>query len=161
MSSTRIASAVALLVFLAPVAAQPKPDFSGEWVLNKEKTKLELLTLDRLEAGVLRIEHAEPLFKFHRVFTVDGRESEFAYDLTTDGREVTRQDGDRKLISKLYWEGAALVYHTRIVTPNGEATNIVKHRLVDGGRALESDERREGPDLKYHNLWVFDLRPSS
>lgn len=61
-------------------------------------------------------------------------------------------------MSRLYWEGDILVFVTRIVAPQGEATNIVHYSLREGGRVIEAAEKFRGPKLSYDNLWVFDKK---
>jgi hypothetical protein len=49
---------------LAHVAAQAKPDFSGECVLNRQASTLP--PVSAVESGVVRIEHREPSCSFRR-----------------------------------------------------------------------------------------------
>ena len=156
MLQTPLLTLLAVSVFTLSAPGQQKPDFSGRWTFSKAKSKLQLESLAGLERGTVRIEHREPRFKFERTFTVSGKDSTYSYELTTDGREVATGEGGQKHFSKLYWEGNSLVFATRIVAPQGEATNVVHYRLLDGGRALQAEEQFRGPRLKYDNLWVFE-----
>jgi hypothetical protein len=151
-------SAGVIFLVISSVSAGGKPDFSGEWTLNKEKSKLENKQASNLEQATLRIEHREPLFKFHRTFTLGGKEDILSYELPTDGKEATGQEGEVKTFSKLYWEGDTLVYSTRLIAPWGEATNIVHYRLLDNGRLLQAEEQFRGRRLSYDNLWVFEKK---
>ena len=158
MTGTRVLITLVFLSIAASLGAQPKPNFSGEWVLNKAESKLQLQSLANLESGVVRIEHREPDFSFDRTFVVGGKESKTTYRLTTDGKESASQNGDQQHFSTLSWDGDVLVYFTRIVAPQGEATNTVRYRLRDGGRVLEAAESFRGPKLSYDNLWVLDKK---
>lgn len=154
---TTTQSMILSLFFLAfSAAAQSKPDFSGDWSLNKEKSKLQLQQLSSMEKATVTVEHHEPLFKFRRTFTIEGKENSLSFELKTDGKEVERDEGARHLISRLTWEGDILVFATRIVAPQGEATNIVRYSLREGGRLLQAEEKFRGPVLSYDNLWVFE-----
>jgi hypothetical protein len=155
MSRTHVAVVFSLSLLALAAQAQDKPNFSGEWVLNKAKSTL-IMRLADIEKGVVRIEHHEPVFKFHRTFTKNGKDDSYSYELTTDGKEVVSEEGNRKLYSRLYWEDSALVFFTRIVAPRWEATNIVYYRLLDDGRELQAEEHVRGPDSSHDNLWVFD-----
>ena len=80
------------LALLAPVAnsAPPestKPDFSGEWTLNREKSRLQTPMPD---STLFRIEHREPVFRLTRTHVVKGKADTFSIDLTTDGKEVVK-----------------------------------------------------------------------
>jgi hypothetical protein len=155
VSRIQIAVILSLSLVALAVPAQEKPDFSGDWVLNKAKSTV-IKQLAGLEKAVAHIEHHDPVFKFQRTFTIDGKDNSFGYDLTTDGEEVVSDQGDSKLYSRLYWDGNALVFFTRIVAPAGEATNIVHYRLAREGRELRAEEQFRGPQVSYDNLWVFD-----
>ncbi len=130
-------------------------DFSGEWILNREMSSFGLALLEKLEKAVATIVHKEPSFVLKRVFTLDGQDDSLTLELTTDGKERVSEEGDRKLFSRLYWEDDDLVFFTRIVTPQGEATNRVRYRLLENGRILRAEEKFVGPGLKYENVWVF------
>ena len=56
------------VVFLALVSpsmasGQPRPDFSGEWTLDRSASSLQG-DMTAVEGGVLRIQHREPSFEF-------------------------------------------------------------------------------------------------
>ena len=155
MSRTPVVAFLSLSLLALSALAQDKPNFSGEWVLNKAKSTL-MKELGGIERGVIFIEHNDPVFKFSRIFTTGGKDDSFAYELTTDGKEVIGEEGSRKLHSRLYWDGVALVYATRIVLPQAEAINVVRYRLAANGRELRAEEQFRGPKLSYDNLWVLD-----
>lgn len=56
-------AAVFFLVGAMTVIAQQKPDFSGEWKLNRQASTLSPTVARAAQSGVLRIEHHEPRFK--------------------------------------------------------------------------------------------------
>jgi hypothetical protein len=155
MRRTHIAVLLSLSLVALTASAQQKPDFTGDWVLDKAKSTL-VKQLAGIQKGVVHIEHDDPDFEFDRTFTFDGKDSNFGYELTTDGNEVVSDEDGNKLYSRLYWEGDSLVYFTRIVAPAGEATNVVHYRLANDGRELRAEEQFRGPQLSYDNLWVFD-----
>jgi RNA polymerase sigma-70 factor (ECF subfamily) len=133
-----------------------KANFSGEWTLNRQKSRLQLEALAKVEQAVLHIEHRASSFSLHRLFTIDGQHHEVVFDLPTDGSQVVRQEGERELRSRLGWETDILVFTTHIVTPSGDAINTVRYRMLPRGRQLEAAERYRGLGLSYDNLWVFD-----
>jgi hypothetical protein len=146
---------------LAPAALliasiREKPDLTGTWVLNLEKSRLQIET--KIERGAFTIEHREPEFRFSRVFVVGGKEDAVSYALTTDGKEKVEQGSGRTATSRLYWDGDVLVLDERIVLKDGrEATNVVHYSLQDGGKTLVAEEKFRGPIRKYDNHWVADL----
>jgi hypothetical protein len=155
-----LALAIGAVSFLGLQAAAPtldKPNLSGDWVLNLEKSKLQ--TQMKLDSATFTIDHKEPDFHFSRVFVVGGKEDVFSYSLTTDGKEKVEEQPDRTLYNRLYWDGDVLVFDVRIVLKNGrEATNVVRYSLRDGGRTFVAEEKFRGAVVKYDNLWVADRK---
>ncbi len=141
-------------------AAGEKPDFSGTWVFNAQKSRLQVPA--GLESAVFTIDHKEPVFRFSRVFVVGGKEDSLSYELTTDNREKVEKLSDRTVTSRLRWDGDALVLQNRIVLLDGrEATNTVRYRLLNDGRMFVAEEEFRGPLRKHDNLWVVDRKASS
>lgn len=150
-----------LLVFacVEASAAAEKPDFSGTWIFNAQKSRLQVPAM--LESGIFTIDHREPVFRFSRVFVIGGREDALSYELTTDGREKIEKLADRTITSRLYWDGDALVLKNRIVLLDGrEAINTVRYKLLNDGRMFVAEEEFRGPLRKHDNLWVADLKAS-
>ena len=151
---------VLLCTFAASSAAgQPKPNFSGDWVLDLSASQLHP-DFAMLEGGTVRIVHHEPSFSFHRTFSVKGRPSEVSYEVTTDGREhrSTGQSGGITLAT-MRWEQTALLLRQRITDPKvGELSNQVRYELLDDGRTLQATEDFEGAGRSHHNVWIFRRR---
>ena len=157
----RIAALLALAGLLAvgPVAGQQKPDLTGEWVLNKTRTQLQFPDITAIDRGSMEIEREGTSFQFKRVFVIGLEKDIYSYELTADGKEKTTREGKRKIVSKSYWEGDALVYDTRIDAPQGDATNVVYYRLREDGQVLEAEEHFRGPNHKHDNVWIFERKP--
>lgn len=158
MSSHQMTGPLVLALLLAVAApGQGNPDFSGTWIFNPQKSRLEIKL--NIERASFTIDHKEPDFHFSRVFVVDGKQDALSYSLTTDGREVVTKRTGRTTYSRLSWDGDGLVFDTRIVLDDGrEATNIVRYSLRDGGKTFVAEEKFRGPVLKYDNLWVADRK---
>jgi hypothetical protein len=154
-SYTFVAAAVALAVVMT-VIAQQKPDFSGEWQLNRQASLLSPIVAPVAQSGVLRIEHSDPSFKCQMTIVMDGKPFETKYELSTDGREVAATDGGRRTVSRLHWDGDTLVGTWRIDIPNGEMTIVFRYELQDGGRRLRAAEQLRGGGRDQDNVWVFD-----
>jgi hypothetical protein len=139
--------------------ARQRPDFSGEWVLDLENSRLHE-DYSVVERGVVHIDHREPTFTFRRVFTVKGRPSETSYTVTTDGKEhrATGPSGG-VAIAAMHWDHDALVLQQRISDPKaGPLTNDVRYELVDDGASLRATEDFAGGGRSHHNVWVFRRR---
>ena len=152
--------ALLLAVATATLGARfQRPDFTGEWVLDRGRTVLQYPQLAQLDGGVVRIAHTDTLFSFSRRFFLAGQRDTVSYTLTPGAAEVRGDDGPRQTYERLYWSADTLVFVSRIVAPQGVAVDSVWYRLLDGGRALEARERFRAPRLRYDNLWVFSRGP--
>ena len=152
-----LATAVAV-AWAAAAAAQARPDFSGEWVLNRQGSTLPP-PVSNVESGVVRIEHREPSFTFHRTYVMAGTPREAGFTRRTDGAE-TSETGPQGLtiVSTLCWDGTALVLAMRIKGSGFEATNDVRYELVEGGRRLRAAERGRSPQGNHDAVWIYDRR---
>ena len=65
-------AAVILLGVAISGLAQDKPNFSGEWILNREASTLSP-GADGVRSGVWRIEHREPTFHHRAAFVTGGK----------------------------------------------------------------------------------------
>ncbi len=149
LSLAALLAAAALLASAAPA----KPDFSGVWVIDPQRSQLAAWA--KFDSTTITIEHKEPKLRFHRVSVKSGKIDESGYELTTDGAEVVEKEGGSTRTSKLAWDGDALVYTSHMVLADGrQATNVVRYALKDGGKTFVAEEKFRGPVVKYDNLWV-------
>jgi hypothetical protein len=146
---------VALLAGTVTLGAQQKPDFSGEWTLNRQASTLSPGAA-AIRSGVMRIEHRDPMFRCKQTMVADLTPIEYAYELLSDGREVTGVQQGRSIVSSLRWDGEALVFTGRITGPNGELTVSFRYELEEGGRRLRAVEQLRGSGRDQDNVWVFE-----
>jgi hypothetical protein len=116
---------------------QEKPDFSGEWILNRDASTLSE-GADAVQSGVWRIEHREPTFRHQSAFAFEKGPREYSYELQTDGRDVVAEHQGARITSTLQWQGRALVVTWR--TQRSESDMTV------------------GTDHDQDNVWVFDRK---
>ena len=120
--------ALAGVMTAASLSAPPpgRPDFSGEWRMNRELTRLEIA---RPDSTVFRIVHREPSFELSRTHVFEGRSDFFSISLRTDGQEVVvERSSGVTLHSRAFWEGDRLVFASRIVRNGEEATTACRKR---------------------------------
>ena len=156
MPSHPFTAAVVLLAGAMTAIAQPKPDFSGEWTLNRQASVLSPIVAPAAQSGALRIEHREPSVAMHMTIVFSGKPFDTKYELLSDGREVVATDGGRRIVSSLRWDGDALVAAWRIEGPDGEMTISFRYELQDGGRRVRATEQLRGRGRDQDNVWVFD-----
>jgi molybdate transport system substrate-binding protein len=152
-------SSVAMALVLAvssPAMPQDKPDFSGEWILNRADSTLTG-GADTVESGTWRIEHHDPQFR-HQVSLMfrGGRPLSYEYSIRSDGSEVVNTDRGRRVALTLRWDGTALLFVTRTSAAASESTVTYRYELVAGGRRLRATESVRGTDHDQDNVWVFD-----
>jgi hypothetical protein len=136
---------------------QEKPDFSGEWILNRQASTLSP-GADAVRSGVWRIEHHEPTFRHKAAFVTETNPFEYEYELLSDGREVVGTEEGARMVSSLCWEGNALVVTWRTQRSDGERAISFRYELLDAGRCLRATEQVRGTDHDQDNIWMFERR---
>jgi hypothetical protein len=130
-----------------------KPDYTGTWTLNHEKSRLQIPAPD---TTVFVVDHHEPALRISRTHVAGDSRDTFSLDLTTDGREVTVDRGEFRLRCRAYWDDDALVFDSHLVRAGDEATNVVRYALSSDRMLLVADEKFRGEALAYDNVWVLD-----
>jgi hypothetical protein len=136
--------------------AQQKPDFSGHWELNRQASMLSPVVAAAVQSGVLRIEHHEPSVTGHLTFVLDGKLFEARFERVSDGREVVETHHGCRTVSRLAWDGDALVLTDRSQGPDGDATLSFRYEVQEGGRRLRAVEQVRGGGRDQDNVWVFE-----
>ena len=135
---------------------QKRPDFSGHWRLNPQASTLSPLVAAAVQGGELRIDHTDPKFKCQMTIVLGGKPIEKAFEMFSDGREVTGTQEATGMVSVLRWDGEALVAEWQVALPNGEMTMSWRYALEEGGRRLLAAEVMRGGGSDQDNVWVFE-----
>ena len=151
-----VSAAVVALAGTMTATAQQKPDFSGDWHLNRHASMLSPIVAPVAQSGTLRIEHKEPNFRCHMTIVLDGKPFETKYEMLSDGRETVATEQGRRTASSLRWDADALVATWRVAIPNGELTISFRYELENGARRLRAAEQLRGGGRDQDNVWVFD-----
>jgi len=93
------------------------------------------------------------VFRYWAKFVADGKTVEFSFERLTDGRDVAVGDNE---VSRLYWEGDALVSEDRTGTPDPVLTISWRYELIDSGRRLRAVEQVRGGGRDQDNVWEFE-----
>jgi hypothetical protein len=125
------------------------PDFSGEWVLDRQASTLSTAA-SGVQGGTVRIEHRDPTFRHKTAFVTAASPIEFEFELSTDGRAVNG--------STLRWDGNSLVFTSLVQRPNIEMKISFRYELFDGGRRLREVEQIRGGGRDQDNVWIFNRR---
>jgi hypothetical protein len=148
---------VILLAITISGGAQEKPDFSGEWILNRQASTLSP-GADAVQSGVVRIEHREPTFHYKAAFVSPTGPLQVEYELRSDGQETVGTQQGVTTASSLRWDGEALVTTFQIQRPDGELKISFRHELLDAGRRLRATEQLRGNGRNQDNVWMFERR---
>ena len=132
-----------------------RPDFSGEWILNRPASTLSA-GADGMKSGVWLIEHREPEVHVSASFETTGDPVTFEWTLRTDAGEIVNTHEGVTMASSLRWEGDGLEVRWRIIRPDGEMTITFRYELSDDLRRLTAREQLRGTDHDQDNVWVFD-----
>jgi hypothetical protein len=130
-----------------------KPDFSGTWKFNPDKSVLQIPAPD---STVFVVDHREPIFRLSRTHVVGESSDTFTLDLTTDNREVVMVRGDLRLRARAYWESETLVFDSHINRGGEDATNVVRYTLDGTLDSFVAEEQFRSKSLSYDNIWVLE-----
>jgi hypothetical protein len=111
-----------------------RPDFSGLWEINLEKSVLRGRPARRV---LVKIEHDEPrLVQTIIMWYGDGAEERLRFSYTTDGK--TSLNAIRGIVceTQAHWEGEELVLESSMKTPDRELHFRDHWSLSDRGRTL-------------------------
>lgn len=118
------------------LAAQAgKPDLSGHWIMDQDKSELGT----KMRAGgyyeEMVITHREPMIRIDYRLRFNGETIQTVYDLTTDGSETRTKTPIGEEFSVTRWEGVHLVTDSRMPGAESDTTRIVRF-LSDDGKFL-------------------------
>jgi hypothetical protein len=149
---SRIFSAVmALAVATAlpvSIAAQDKPNFSGTWVLQTDKSDYGMMPAPMSRTDI--IDHQEPKITIKRTAATAEGENKLDLVYEVDGKPWKNQAGPQEVSSTLHWEGQELVVVSEVDTPQGLATLTDRWSLSADGKTLTQTRTIsiQGQDLK-------------
>jgi hypothetical protein len=124
------------------------PDFTGTWVVNFEKSKLEDKPED-MTGNIFKIKQQGEKFKI-KIYHLSGeKKRKIGFKMKADGK--TRPV---KLIFKGKLEKTADGLKASIWRKDFE--NVVNYRLGQTNDELVADEVFKGKPRDHHSIWVFD-----
>jgi hypothetical protein len=127
-----------LLSVTIAMAQQSKPNFSGNWTLDRTKSELgDAGGGGGRRAGMfgsLAIEHSANSLTLKRKINFQGEERTQEARYTTDGQEnINEGFRGNQVKSKTYWEESKLITESKMETPNGtRETKEVRTLSADG-----------------------------
>jgi hypothetical protein len=112
---------VVVLIAVSPLFGQAgKPNFSGTWTLDRDKSEMGSGGGGRMAAATVVIEHKDPQLVIKRTLqTQSGEERVMEAKYTTDGKANTNESFRGSVESKTNWDGNKIVTDSVRETPNG------------------------------------------
>jgi hypothetical protein len=128
--------AVIVVAACGLVLAQDKPNFSGEWRMNPEKSDYGMVP--KPDKMTRKIAHNEPNLLISTAQS--GPQGEIASELklVIDGKEQTNKVGNAEVKSTPRWEGRILRIDSKRPFQNGELIMQEKWTLSADGKTIAS-----------------------
>jgi hypothetical protein len=147
IKSVKVELVIGLFIYQLQISAQT-PNYIGTWILNLEKSKLELRP-EGLTSSVFIIKQVGDKFKLIRCHYFGKKKSKISFKMTIDGKTRTV-----KLIfnGKLEWKENNLQF----TLWRKNFSNIVNYKFGTNQNELIADEVYSGNPKNHHNIWVFD-----
>ena len=132
---------------MAPTSIASRPNFSGTWKLNVEKSDFGPLPGPESETEV--IEHTDPTIKLAVARKGPDGAQNYNLVLAIDGKEQVHKVGDQDVKTTAQWDGSALVVLTKLMfqdnevqiksnytlSPDGKTVNVAAHLSSPMGEA--------------------------
>ena len=135
-----------------PEAIAQKPNYSGTWILNLEKSNLESRP-EGLTSSVFIIVQDGDKFKLTRIHIFGEKKKKLSFKMTADGKTRTI-----KLLfkGKLEWKENNL----EVSLWRKNFSNVVTYKFGNSINEFIADEVYKGSPKNHHNIWVFDKENS-
>jgi hypothetical protein len=152
--------ALSTLLAIPAVGQSPsKPNLSGTWVFNAQKSKLQQ---DPPSSITFVIDQSDPQVKFARTQIYGDQKFDWTLDIVADGeKEVVQTSPLYTANIRARWEGNSLILDQKITASDGTtATDVVTYSLIDGGNALEAVENQKTQGMKKPTTsrWVYEKK---
>jgi len=133
-----------------------KPDFSGEWVLDRQASQLSGGAA-AMEAGTLRIDHRDPKCGFQISMNAVGETVERAWESSVSEEPV----GGPEFYSRLFWDQDVLVFECGSTSVDETWSMVWRYQLLESGHRLQAVEQMRGRGGDFDNTWMFNKRRST
>ena len=157
----------------APVAAAPaaqapavKPDLSGTWTLNLEKSNFDQVPPPQDET--IAFSHTGPTYSIATTSNNERGKEVYTLPFTTDGSETATPKGIfadtaslQYLSTKGEWEGASLVLTQKIIYQSGAGSLKSTFTLSADGKTLTRVMHISVDQGEFDTTSVFDKQPAA
>ena len=153
----RFLTCALLLTAASFTALAEKPNFTGEWTLNADKSNLG--PMPPPQSMTRKVDHTDPALNMTQA-TVGGPQGDQTISLkvTTDGKETTNEMMGTPAKTKAVWEGDALVITLSVDFGGTEIKLIEKWSLADGGKTLNDNTHIVAPQGEFDVTYVMNKK---
>ena len=147
--------ATALLFAAGTLVAADKPNFTGEWKLNIEKSTFG--PMPPPVSQVMKIDHSDPkMVSTSDQESNDGQKMSIVMKYTTDGVEAMNdlRGSPAKVVAK--WEGEALVVNTKLDFQGMEIKIVNTMKLAADGKSITAVAKIETPQGEFESTSLLE-----
>lgn len=133
-----------LLALCVMAAAGGRPDFSGSWKMDGEKSNFG--EMPKPQHFSLRIDHQDPRLKVSGAQTGQRGDYKYEFTYTTDGKECVNKMMGNEQRSTVKWDGSRLLFDSKM---DWQGTPVVireEWSLSRDGKVLTIRRRLTLPD---------------
>ncbi len=138
----------------ATLSAADKPDYSGDWKLNVQKSEVGPMSPASMTE---KIDHKDPDLKVVTAAT-GGPQGDVSYQAkyTTDGKECSNEFGGMQAKSTVSWDGSSLTFSTKMNAGDADVVIKGKWTLSADGKTLTQSAHVTTPQGEFDMAYVFE-----
>lgn len=145
------------VLLAASVTAQNRPDMSGVWQLNKERSKVES------EMAWAKVGLTSSTFSVNmRTFQGGGKEETFDWQFAIGSAESSNTMHGAPMKSHAAWEGDVLVVRSVTMFGSDALKTVDRYALSADGNTLTYEEKHQfANEPEGTSVFVFERRPAA
>lgn len=145
---------VLAVAFATASVAAAKPNFTGEWKLNVQKS--EFGPIPPPTSSTLKIAHADPDLKMSVKQSGEQGDMEFEATYSTDGKETSNTIGPMQTKSTAVWEADVLAVNTKLDAGGTEVKFSQKWTLSEDGKTMKHATHIATAQGEFDMVSVYD-----
>ena len=154
---TILKSVFAIAAFATLAAAADKPNFSGNWALDADKSNFG--PMPPPTSMTRKIDHQDPAMTVEQVTTGGPQGDQSAtMKYSTDGKETTNQMMGNDIKTKATWDGSALLIAMTADFGGNEIKLTDKWTLSDDGKVLTDVLHIASPQGEFDITYVMNKK---
>src|SRR5579872_6567605 len=140
---------------LAGTALADKPNFTGEWTLNADKSNLG--PMPPPASMTRKVDHSDPNLTMTQA-VVGGPQGDMTttFKASTDGKETINDMMGAQAKTTAKWEGDTLVINVSVDFQGTEIKLVQKWSLGDGGKTLTDNTHIAAPQGEFDVVYVMN-----